>query len=61
MVDDRQQHYTVAEVADILRLGNYRTVQLCRGGKIPGAYKPLGQWIIRKAEFDAWLDAEGAA
>lgn len=56
-----QQHYTVTEIADILRLGTYRTAELCREGKIPGAYKPVGQWLIRKTEFDAWLTSKAAS
>jgi excisionase family DNA binding protein len=56
-----QQHYTVVEIAEILRLGTFRTAELCRDGKIPGAFKPLGQWLIRKSEFDEWLNSKAAS
>ena len=56
--------YTAAEIAGRLRVSIYRAQQLCRTGKIPGAHKPLGTWLIDADEFDAWVAAsrhEGAA
>lgn len=53
--------YTPAEIAPRLRIGIYRATQLCREGKIPGAYKPLGQWLIDADVFDAWLDEKAAS
>lgn len=50
--------YTVAEIAPLLRVGVYRATQLCRDGKIPGAHKPLGQWLIDRETFDAWRKGE---
>lgn len=51
----QQRTYTAAEIAGRLRVGIYRAQQLCRQGKIPGAYKPLGTWLIDADEFDAWI------
>lgn len=60
-----KQHrtYTVAEVADTLRVGAYRVQQACREGKIPGAHKPLGTWLIDADTFDDWIEQsrQGAA
>lgn len=48
------RNYTVAEVADILRITIYYARSLCKAGKIPGAHKPAGQWLIDADIFDAW-------
>lgn len=58
-----ERHYTVTEVADILRVKPYYARSLCKDGKIPGAFKPVGTWLIDRETFDDWLaeQARGGA
>lgn len=57
---EQSEHYTAAEIAPILRVGVYRATELCAEGKIPGAYKPAGRWLIHRETFDGWLAEERA-
>lgn len=49
------RNYTVAEVADTLRITVYYARELCKTKKIPGAHKPAGMWLIDCETFDAWI------
>jgi excisionase family DNA binding protein len=52
--------YTVADVAQLLRLSVGSTYALVRNGTIPA--KKLGRrWVIPKARFRAWLDSQDDA
>lgn len=58
----KPRNYTVAEVADTLRIGVYYARELCQQHKIPGAHKPAGKWLIDVETFDAWIaDARAKA
>ncbi len=51
---------TLAEAAEILRIAERTAYDLARQRRIPAA-KVGGQWRIRRAELDAWLDKGGEA
>ena len=52
--------YTVADVAQLLRLSVGSTYTLVRNGTIPA--KKLGRrWVIPKTRFRAWLDEQDDA
>lgn len=44
------------EVAAVLRLTPWQVVNLCRAGKLR-ATKPSGQWLIDRADLDAYIEA----
>ena len=46
---------TAAEAADILRLGVWSTVKLCRTGELP-ATKPGKTWLIAESDLMAYLE-----
>jgi excisionase family DNA binding protein len=48
--------YTVAEVADMLRLNLGGTYRMIQSGDIP-ARKLGGRWVISRRAFHAWLDS----
>lgn len=48
---------TIADVADILRTKPMAIWRSVKAGNIP-ATKPLGQWLIRRADLDALLAAK---
>lgn len=52
---------TIAEVCEMLKLGERTVYDLCRQGKLPGAAKIGGQWRVNADELSAWLKAGGAA
>jgi excisionase family DNA binding protein len=47
--------FTIKEVAALLKLAD-KTVY-AMAGEIP-AFKIRGQWRIKRAEFDTWIDAQ---
>ena len=47
---------TAAEAADILRIGTWQVVKLCRAGILP-ATKPGKAWLISADDLRAYLDA----
>ena len=51
-----ERYLTTAEVADTLRLSVWQVVNLCRASKLR-ATKPSGQWLIRPADLEAYLNA----
>lgn len=51
---------TLAEAAEILRIGERTAYDLARDHRIPAA-KVGGQWRIRRADLDAWIDRGGEA
>lgn len=50
------QYLTTAEVAETLRLSVWQVVNLCRSGKLR-ATKPSGQWLIRPADLETFIEA----
>ncbi|MGX6604560.1 helix-turn-helix domain-containing protein [Micromonosporaceae bacterium Da 78-11] len=48
--------YTVAEVADMLRLNLGGTYRMIRSGDIP-ARKLGGRWVVPRRAFHTWLDS----
>lgn len=46
---------TAPEVAEILRVGTWQVVNLCRDGKIP-ATKPGKSWLIAESDLNAYLE-----
>ncbi|HEX3828053.1 MAG TPA: helix-turn-helix domain-containing protein [Sporichthyaceae bacterium] len=49
--------YTVEEVAELLGVARSTAYELVRDGKIP-ARRLGGRWVISRARFHAWLDAD---
>jgi excisionase family DNA binding protein len=48
--------YTVAEVANMLRLNLGGTYRMIRSGDIP-AHKLGGRWVVPRRAFHTWLDS----
>lgn len=47
---------TAAEVADVLRVGTFAVIEMCRSGHLP-ASKPGKSWLIDPADLRAHLEA----
>ena len=54
--DGVSKQLTAPEVADILRIGTYQAIVLCRTGAIR-ASKPGKSWLVDPADLRAYLDA----
>lgn len=48
---------TIREVAALLRLADKTVYSMAQSGEIP-AFKVRGQWRIRRADLDRWLDEQ---
>jgi excisionase family DNA binding protein len=48
---------TIKEVAALLKLAEKTVYAMAQAGEIP-AFKIRGQWRIKRAEFDRWIDAQ---
>jgi len=48
---------TIKEVAALLKLAEKTVYAMANAGEIP-AFKIRGQWRIKRAELDQWLDAQ---
>lgn len=49
------KYLTAAEAADVLRVGVWQVVKLCRDGVMP-ATKPGKAWLITEADLAEYLD-----
>lgn len=47
---------TIKEVAALLKLAEKTVYAMAQAGEIP-AFKIRGQWRIKRAELDRWIDA----
>lgn len=52
---DGLKFYTVAEVADLLRIGDWQITKKCRSGEIK-ASKPGKSWLIAEADLRAYVE-----
>ena len=50
---------TIKEVAGLLKLAEKTVYSMAQQGELP-ACKVRGQWRIRRADFDAWMEAQSA-
>jgi excisionase family DNA binding protein len=48
---------TIKEVAALLKLADKTVYAMAQAGEIP-AFKIRGQWRIKRAELDQWIDAQ---
>jgi len=48
---------TIREVAALLKLAEKTVYAMAQAGEIP-AFKIRGQWRIRRAELDQWIDSQ---
>jgi excisionase family DNA binding protein len=48
---------TIKEIAALLKLAEKTVYAMAQAGEIP-AFKIRGQWRIKRAELDQWLDAQ---
>lgn len=48
---------TIKEVAALLKLAEKTVYAMAQAGEIP-AFKIRGQWRIKRAELDRWIDAQ---
>ena len=48
---------TTKEVAALLKLAEKTVYAMANAGEIP-AFKIRGQWRIKRAELDQWIDAQ---
>ncbi len=46
-------------VSELLRLGEKTVYSMAQRGELP-AFKVRGQWRIRRADLDAWINAQRA-
>ena len=57
----KREFLTIAEVSDLLKLGERTIYQLAREGRLGGVAKIGGQWRFEKAALLKWLEAGGEA
>jgi excisionase family DNA binding protein len=48
---------TIKEVAALLKLAEKTVYAMAQAGEI-SAFKSWGQWRIKRAELDTWIDAQ---
>jgi len=48
---------TIKEVAALLKLAGKTVYAMANAGELP-AFKIRGQWRIKRAELDRWIDAQ---
>lgn len=48
------RYLTAAEAAEVLRVGPWAVIKLCRDGALP-ATKPGKAWLIESTDLDAYL------
>lgn len=48
---------TIKEVAALLKLAEKTVYAMAQAGELP-AFKIRGQWRIKRAELEAWIDAQ---
>jgi excisionase family DNA binding protein len=48
---------TIKEVAALLKLAEKTVYAMAQAGEIP-AFKIRGQWRLKRAELDRWIDAQ---
>ncbi|MFT4099650.1 MAG: helix-turn-helix domain-containing protein [Burkholderiaceae bacterium] len=48
---------TIKEVAALLKLAEKTVYAMANAGEIP-AFKIRGQWRIKRADLDKWIDAQ---
>lgn len=48
---------TIKEVASLLKLAEKTVYAMAQAGELP-AFKIRGQWRIKRAELEAWIDAQ---
>jgi excisionase family DNA binding protein len=48
---------TIKEVAALLKLAEKTVYAMAQAEELP-AFKIRGQWRIKRAEFDRWIDAQ---
>jgi len=48
---------TIREVAALLKLAEKTVYSMAQQGEIP-AFKVRGQWRIRRADLDRWIDGQ---
>jgi len=48
---------TIKEVAVLLKLASKTVYSMAQRGELP-AFKVRGQWRIRRADFEAWMEQQ---
>lgn len=56
LLGESQDPIPASEAAQVLQIGNYRMLQLCRSGEIR-AYKPGKAWLIYRDDLNAYIKA----
>ena len=51
------EHLTIKEVAALLKLAEETVYAMANEGELP-AFKIRGQWRIRRAELERWMDEQ---
>lgn len=49
----------IREVAELLRVAEKTVYSMAQRGELP-AFKVRGQWRVRRADLDAWINAQRA-
>lgn len=48
---------TIQEIASLLKLADKTVYSMAQGGELP-AFKVRGQWRVRRADFEAWMERQ---
>ena len=51
----RRKTLTLKETAEILGISHWTVEDMARNGKLPGAFKLQGTWLVSKPALDAFL------
>lgn len=54
---NRDEVFTVKEMAALLKVGNRTIYAMALAGDLP-AFKVRGQWRFRKTDVEAWIDGQ---
>lgn len=48
---------TIKEIASLLKLAEKTVYSMAQRGELP-AFKVRGQWRVRKADFETWIESQ---
>jgi len=48
---------TIQEIATLLKLADKTVYSMAQAGELP-AFKVRGQWRVRRADFEAWMERQ---
>ncbi|MCL4692457.1 MAG: helix-turn-helix domain-containing protein [Candidatus Hydrogenedentes bacterium] len=57
---ETKSDYSISDLVKILGVCDRTVRELVRRGALPGIYRVMGQWRIRREAFDAWRESGGS-